>query len=154
MYTLILNKVLQYKLVVSNFTKIGSLSFRTNETFTILINQIIAKLRLSTLINIQNSVKFLLLKLKTALNISLRINIVKIVVSIKTREKTSISISQNLLLSALVKLKSSGNSVINIYNKLIFNPLIGIFFPLSDYDPQTLSVLDNLTLNDMDYELI
>ena len=40
-----------------------------------------------------------------------------------------------------------GNSIINIYNKLIFSPL-------SYYDPQTLSALDNLTLNDMDYELI
>ena len=90
----------------------------------------------------------------TKLDTILRINRLKIVVTIKTREKASILISQKLILSALAKIKSSGNTVINIYNRLIFNPLIGIFFPLSDYDPQTLSALDNLTLNDMDYELI
>ena len=47
-----------------------------------------------------------------------------------------------------------GNSIINIYNKLIFSPLLGIFYPLSDYDPQTLSALDNLTLAEMDFELV
>ena len=154
MYTLILNKALQYKLVISNFTKMDSLSFRTNDIISIFVSQIIARLRISVIVNLPNRIRFTSVKLRTKLDTILRINRPKIVATIKTREKTSISISQKLILSALAKIKSRGNTIINIYNKLIFNPLIGIFFPLSDYDPQTLSALDNLTLNDMDYELI
>lgn len=153
MYTLILNKVLQYKLIVSNFTKIDSLSFKTNENINIFISQIMVRLRLSALINLPTKIIFASTKLKTKLDTILRINIPKIFVTIKTREKSNTIISQNLILSAFSKIKSSGNTVINIYNKLIFNPLIGIFFPLSKYDPKTLSELDNFTLNYMDYEL-
>ena len=154
MYTLILNKALQYKLVISNFTKMDSLSFRTNDIISIFVSQIIARLRMSVVVNLPNRIRFTSIKLRTKLDTILRINRPKIFATIKTREKLSVIISNILRLSAIAKMRLRGNFKINIYNKLIFSPLLGIFYPLSDYDPQTLSALDNLTLNDMDYELV
>lgn len=154
MYTLILNKVLQYKLVINSFTKTTSLTFRTNDPITIVVSQIIARLRMNVLINIPNRIRFTTVKLRTKLSTAVRINRPKIFVTIKTREKTSVIFSFVAKLSAVAKMRLRGNSIINIYNKLIFSPLLGIFYPLSDYDPQTLSALDNLTLAEMDFELI
>ena len=154
MYTLILNKVLQYKLVINSFTKTASLTFRTNDPITIVVSQIIARLRISVLINIPNRIRFTTVKLKTKLFTVVRINKPKIFVTIKTREKASVIFRFVAKLSAVAKMRLRGNSIINIYNKLIFSPLLGIFYPLSDYDPQTLSALDNLTLADMDFELV
>lgn len=154
MYTLILNKVLQYKLVINSFTKTTSLTFRTNDPITIVVSQIIARLRISVLISIPNRIRFTTARLRTKLSTVVRINRPKIFVTIKTREKASIIFRFVVKLSAVAKMRLRGNSIINIYNKLIFSPLLGIFYPLSDYDPQILSALDNLTLNDMDYELV
>ena len=154
MYTLILNKVLQYKLVINSFTKTASLTFRTNDPINIVISQIIARLRMSVLINIPNRIRFTVVKLRTKLSTVVRINTPKIFTTIKTREKLPIIFRFVVSLSAVAKMALRGNSIINIYNKLIFSPLLGIFYPLSDYDPQTLSTLDNLTLADMDFELI
>ena len=154
MYTLILNKVLQYKLVVNSFTKTASLTFRTNDPISIFVSQIIAKLSMQVLINIPSRIRFTSAKLRTKLSVTIRINRPKIFATIKTREKLSVIISNILRLSAIAKMRLRGNSIINIYNKLIFSPLLGIFYPLSDYDPQTLSTLDNLTLAEMDFELI
>ena len=154
MYTLILNKVLQYKLVINSFTKTASLTFRTNDPISIFVSQITARLSMQVLINIPNRIRFTSAKLRTKLSVAIRINRPKIFATIKTREKLSVIISNILRLSAIAKMRLRGNSIINIYNKLTFSPLLGIFYPLSDYDPQTLSTLDNLTLADMDFELI
>ena len=154
MYTLILNKVLQYKLVINSFTKTASLTFRTNDPISIFVSQIIAKLSMQVLINIPSRIRFTSAKLRTKLSVAIRINRPKIFATIKTREKLSVIINNILRLSAIAKMRLRGNSIINIYNKLIFSPLLGIFYPLSDYDPQTLSALDNLTLAEMDFELV
>ena len=154
MYTLILNKVLQYKLVINSFTKTASLTFRTNDPISIVVSQIIAWLRMSILINIPNRIRFTVAKLRTKLSTVVRINTPKIFTTIKTREKLPIIFRFVVSLSAVAKMALRGNSIINIYNKFIFSPLLGIFYPLSDYDPQTLSALDNLTLTDMDFELV
>ena len=154
MYTLILNKVLQYKLVISSFTKTTSLTFRTNDPISIVVSQIITMLRMNVLINIPNRIRFTVVKFRTMLSIAIRVNTPKIFTTIRTREKIPAIFRFVVCLSAIAKMALRGNSIINIYNKLIFNPLLGIFYPLSNYDPQTLSALDNLTLSDMDFELI
>ena len=154
MYTLILNKVLQYKLVINSFTNTASLTFRTNDPINIVVSQIIAMLRMNVLINIPNRIRFTVVKFRTKLSTAIRVNTPKIFTTIRTREKIPAIFRFVVSLSAIAKMALRGNTVVNIYNKLIFSPLIGIFFSLSKYDPQTLSALDGLTLNYMDYELI
>lgn len=154
MYTLVLNKILQYKLVINSFTKTSSLNFKTNEIVQISISQIIARIKFNLNLSLPFKLTNTSTKLRTKLSTILRMNITKIGVSFKSREKISIIFNIPLTAYLILKSRIKTSSIISIYNKLIFTPLLGKFFPLSDYDPQTLSALDGRTLNDMDYVLV
>lgn len=153
MYTLIINKVLQYKLVLDNFTKTQSLSFRTNDTFRIVVQGLIARLQISVQIRLNNKMRILSSKMRQKTSIFIKFRMISVTFVTKFRTKLSQIFEINIINRFIVKFKQRVSTIIFIPNKIIYSPLLGKFFPLSLYDPQTLSSLDVKTLEDMDYQV-
>lgn len=151
MYTLVVNKVLQYKLILDNFTKQQSLSFRINETFLIYTQGIVARLKSSITINVNNRLRFLSSKLISKSLSNIRFRMISINFIMKFRTKLTQLFSINIKNNFLERLKQRVFTIINIPNKIIYSPLLGKFFPLSAYDPLTLGSLDGITLRNMDF---
>lgn len=153
MYTLIINKVLQYKLVLDNFTKTQSLSFRTNDTFRIIVQGLIARLRISIQIRLNNKMRILSSKMRQKTSIFIKFRMISVTFVTKFRTKLSQIFRINIINTFIAKLKQKVSTIIFIPSKIIYSPLLGKFFPLSLYDPQTLGALDIKTLADIDYQV-
>lgn len=151
MYTLIINKIIQYKIILDNFTQTQSLSFRTNETIRIFTQGLIAGLKLNIQLRINNKLKIVSLKLHQRLLTIIKFRMVYINATAKMKSKLSQIFNISLKNSFIILLKQKAFTIISIPNKIIYSPLLGKFLPLSTYDPQTLSSLDGQTLSNMDY---
>lgn len=151
MYTLVLNKIFQYKLIVSGYLKINTLSFKTNESISINILAWIARMFASTEIKIMHGMNILSSKLIQKISNDLNIGNINIVPTIKSREKISMLFEVPFLLNFLGTLKMKLSSNIFIPLTIVATAILGKFFTLAQHDIFTLGYFDTQTLGDMDY---
>lgn len=150
MYTLILNKVFKYKLMVSGFTKTDTLSFRTTDFFTI-IAQWQSLLYTSAIVKINTTME--VLSVKNIEKPTPIINIYQVSISAlsKVRQKIQSVIVLPLIVEALATVRARLSSIISIPLIVIATAIVGRFYKLVEHDPKTLGEMDIQTLGDLDY---
>lgn len=150
MYTLILNKIFKYQLMVGGFTKTDSLSFRTNDFFTI-IAQWQVRLFTSSIIKINTTMD--VLSIKSIEKPTPIINIYQVSISTlgRIRQKLQSTITLPLVLEPLATLKAKLFSIISFPLNILATAIVGRFYKLVEHDPKTLGEMDVQTLGDLDY---
>lgn len=150
MYTLILNKVFKYQLILSGFTKTDSLSFRTNDFFTI-IAQWQSLLYASAIIKINTTMEVLSVKNIEKPTPIINIYQVSIVTLGKIRQKLESIIFIPIIIEAFAVVRAKLASIIIMPLVIIATPIVGRFYKLVEHDLKTLGEMDVQTLGDLDY---
>lgn len=151
MYTLILNRIINYKLIITGYSKTDTLTFKTNENISIVVLSLLAKIFGSSQIKIIHNMKILSSKLIQKGQSSINIGIIKISTIVRSIEKINIEINIPIITKFIILLKTKIQTSINIPLSIMATAIVGRFFKLSEYDNLTLGYLDPFTLGELDY---
>lgn len=150
MYTLIVNKIIKYNLIISGFSKTDTLIFRSNEIISIITNLFAISKGLS-LVSVPYRMKALKVSIFQKLTPIIDIGTVRFTSLAKLRSKLSIILE--IPFSAIISVKARLKILLTILTPLniVATAIVGKFFKLVEHDPQTLGYLDTFTLRELDF---
>ena len=150
MYTLIVNKIIKYNLIISGFSKTDTLIFRSNEIISIITN-FFAISKGFSLVSIPYRMKVLKVSTFQKLTPIIGIGTVRFASLAKLRGKISgiIQISFSSVIFIKEKLRVLLTTALPL--NIVATPIVGKFFTLVQHDNQTLGALDPFTLRDLDF---